>query len=212
MKQPEEMPSIKCPHENAEHGRCQNCGIEVIITPYDEQPRADLAAKPDNVDVEKLKREAVRWCLANAANMDLEELGNAFIDHLYSRNLIPPVEPVRRDDARCALCGAKDDLRAGVCYTCANPDKTCALQVLSCVTECFNDDEAEYKQCKILENYINRCALTQSPAPDLDKIAEKIEGMRKPPLGASVPSDQLYRTAFNVAIDAAIELIKQARG
>lgn len=99
MKQPEEMPSIKCPHENAEHGRCQNCGIEVIITPYDEQPRADLAAEPDKVDVDV---EALKLAVAPGVRHFIghkyhDETLSATIDYLYSRNLIPPVEPVRGD-------------------------------------------------------------------------------------------------------------------
>ena len=53
-------------------------------------------------------------------------------------------------------------------------------------------------------------AALEKPAPDLEKIAEALEGLKKPPLGASVRPDQIYRDAFNAAIDAAIELIKQA--
>lgn len=43
--------------------------------------------------VEALKREAVRWCLANANHMDLEDVGNGLIDHLHAQGHLHPAVP-----------------------------------------------------------------------------------------------------------------------
>lgn len=54
------------------------------------------------------------------------------------------------------------------------------------------------------------CITQKDAAPDLDKIVERLEGMKKPTIQFAV--SERWLQGFNAAIDAALELIKQARG
>lgn len=136
-------------------------------------------------------------------------------------NTRTPTEPSADDRATCKTCGGggyvavgSPPTESGDCPSC-NTQEAAYLEDLDYALIRMKSEAKKWPTSYIAIVYDAACkyraALTQSPAPDLEKIAEKIEKLRNKsfPVTDWAKGEQF---GCNSAIDAALELIKQARG
>lgn len=228
--QPEEMPETTYPEELFIECRFTDDGdINRITFGNVRYIRADLAAKPDKVDVDVAQAALTNLVNGRTLESDHRIAATRIIKaHLNTRNLIPPVEPVRGDAdmdnlADIYIRHTKPDRIQGFYYKPFHVIRDVFKK--SDEQEIFRLHEDKPDAREIYEKQHERecvkvglrrviAALSQSPAPDLDKIVERLEKLRRKyePL---VDFDLVAIEASNDTLDAAIEIIeavKQVRG
>lgn len=200
---------------------CRNMEIEILTYNHilsecgKAVSRAALAPEPVDVDVcpfdaDRLSSKAASmfgmidteqmWRTVKA----LRELNMSYQEN--PRNLIPPVEPVRGGAVEEIYRNGKEAINYlfRELQFCVDTRQTPAG---------YSQAHAQALDCL---DRLGRAALSQAPAPDLDKIVERLEGLKFKQfvdLGSHVTTRAEAKSSFdahNTAIDAAIEAVKQA--
>lgn len=227
-KQPEEMPETTYPEELFIECRFTDDGdINRITFGNVRYIRADLAAKPDKVDVDVAQAALTNLVNGRTLESDHRIAATRIIKaHLNTRNLIPPVEPVRGDAdmdnlADIYIRHTKPDRIQGFYYKPFHVIRDVFKK--SDEQEIFRLHEDEPAAREIYEKQHERecvkvglrrviAALTQFPAPDniceplaasYGENAEEAKERGESPQGFATPSPDL---------DKIVESVKRKKG